>query len=122
MQCPHCGQEVRDSALKCRHCRQLILKAPQSKKNTIWCSIGSLFFALMAWLLGAALAFGVRNELSCVADEESQAEFIVLQGFVVLIALLLSFWSIRKRYTAWWLCFISLFISGWSFWIVKELI
>ena len=117
MQCPYCHEEVHDDALKCKYCKKLISSAHVNKKHSVWCTILSLVFACLTWFFSVVLHASMDESINCLTSDER--DFVVLLcGMCAVIGLTLAFWSVKRRYTAWPIGFISLSLLGWSGWIL----
>ena len=120
MQCPRCTADIQDDALKCDYCRQVIITGRENKKNTVWYSIASVFFALVAALFCLIAVLSTQGEVARLTPEYT-IPFFILYCCMCAASMLLSFWSIKRRYTAWWLCCISILILAWSILLTKNL-
>ena len=116
MLCPKCSQEIQDNAIKCNHCQQLIATTQESKKHTVWYSLGAVSFALLAAFLSLVVFVVARGDVENLTPQDIASLIMLLCGSAVA-SLFLSFWAIRRKYTAWWLCLIPIPIAGWSLWL-----
>lgn len=126
MICPHCHEEIRDGALKCRYCKKLLGDVPSVRRHTWVCGLSSFLLGLIAAFFAGADLYSMQHpEISCTTPSEGHMLMFAVFFPSALISVILGVIAVKNRYRLRWVGIFGLLLSMWGgymFWNASVLL